>query len=175
MGIAARAGDNGTTTLFTGDTVDKNHPVVEALGACDEFTCRLGLAKLYIDPFRETILRFQKSLAHIMGYISSMGNSPYEAMDKEVHFLDVLVEEYKHDLGDYPKGFPIPGENLSSTTLHVARASCRQFERRLVTLKDSFSLDIRVLRYINRLSDVLYLMAAIAAKNHSKNHDEEDI
>ncbi len=174
MSLTKRTGDSGTTTLFTGDTVRKDHPVIEALGACEEFTSRLGLAKLHMDRFRETIGRFQRSLVQIMGVLSSLGRADYPDIDKEVHFLDVLVEEYDRDIGEGLVENVIPGANIPSAELHVARASCRQFERRVAALQSLITLDGNILKYINRLSDVIYLMAIISSHRGDGDAEEFD-
>ena len=164
MPLTTRSGDSGETSLNTSDRVRKDNPVVEALGAGEELNARLGLAKLHMDRFKETVTRFQRSIVQIMAVISSMGRAKYNDLDKENNFLDVLVEEYGRDIGVELKGFVIPGTDIPSAEFHVARASCRQFERRVVSLQDLFALEPNILRYINRLSDVLYLMAVITAK-----------
>ncbi|MDR0454373.1 MAG: cob(I)yrinic acid a,c-diamide adenosyltransferase [Deferribacteraceae bacterium] len=174
MSLTKRTGDSGTTTIFTNDTVRKDHPVIEALGAYEELISRLGVAKLHIDRFSRTIERFQRSLVQIMGVLSSLGRVDCHDIEKEAHFLDVLVEEYDRDIGDRLTENVIPGEDMPSAELHLARAACRQFERRVVALQSLITLDSNILKYVNRLSDVIYLMAVISSESAHKDEEKFD-
>lgn len=166
MGELSRLGDSGYTTIATGDKVAKDHPVIEVLGMCDELICRLGVAKLYIDRFSATLNRFQRTMLHLYDVFSSMGQVEATDLDKEIHFLDVQVEEYGRDIGRDTKKPVIPDLTKASVNLQLARVSCRTLERRIVTLKNLVDIDPNVLSYINRLSDVLYLMAIIAERTY---------
>ena len=171
MGISTKAGDAGNTQLLNGQTIRKDHPIAEVLGVCDELTTQLGLAKLYNKSYVPTINRIQRTLILLIQNLSSAEGETSGEIVKEIHFLDMLSEEYGHDIGGIKKDVVIPGENLSSTMLHMARVACRKLERRIVSLMDSMNVDKNVIKYINRLSDIIYLMAL---KTETEVPDEED-
>ena len=167
--IATRTGDDGTTSLLYGQRVAKNHPQVEAVGALDELNAALGFAKATqpTGADRQQIERIQKDLIALMGEISCAESDSVRYADSkfakigetELAHLDAAVATIE---ARQPKfdGWATPGANLHAAALDLARTTARRAERRLVGLAAHGKM-VRplLIQYINRLSDLLWLLA----------------
>jgi cob(I)alamin adenosyltransferase len=173
--ISTRAGDEGTTGLLYGQRVPKDHPQMMAVGACDELNAALGLAKAALLPAlknrRADIERIQKNLVAIMGeVVCAEADLPrYEKSnfqkltDAELAHLDETAAELEARRHD-PFDWATPGTNAASAALDFARTITRRFERQLVALPASGRHPRPLLlRYANRLSDLLWLLARESA------------
>lgn len=170
MSIATRTGDDGTTALAFGRRVGKNHPRVRAYGAVDEFSSVLGLARAFAksDAHKETILRIQKDLLRIMAVLAvddadrgRMEKSGHYApiVEADVAYLDGLVAELEKHTPPFT-GWVLPGDDPASAHLHHARTVCRRAEREIVAARDAgFCVDAPLLQYVNRLSDLCWLLS----------------
>jgi cob(I)alamin adenosyltransferase len=168
MSIATRGGDDGTTGLAFNRRVSKNHPRVRAYGAIDEFSAAIGLARAS-DPnpkHKEIILGVQKDLLRIMAVLA-VGNEDREKMGARYHpigaadveRLDALVKELEARTPPF-KDWVLPGDDLWSAHLHHARAVCRRAEREIIAARDAGNVvDADLVHYINRLSDICWLLA----------------
>ena len=161
MSIVTRTGDDGTTGLMYGRRVPKSHPRIAACGAIDELNAALGLARAEIG--RDTLLPIQKDLVGLMGELATLDEDmPRYIKDgypiisvESVARLDQLAIRLEADLPPF-KDWVMPGANRASAALDFARTVCRRAERHIC------DLEIRngqILIYLNRLSDVLWLMA----------------
>lgn len=167
--IATRKGDDGSTSLLYGQRVAKDHPQIETVGALDEFNAALGVAKASCgDPERRAELeRIQKELVALMGEIAvseadvaRYAESKFEKISEPMLArLDAAVAaiEAKNVRFD---GWATPGANAHAAALDVARTTARRAERRMVSLAGHGRL-LRplLLQYLNRVSDLLWLMA----------------
>ena len=167
MSIATKTGDNGSTGLMYNRRVSKTHARIEACGSIDELTSALGLARATAnsDDLKEKIYRIQKNLILLMGEIATLPEdlaryrkdgfqSIQASMTAE---FDKHIEELERANLTF-KDWVIPGGNLASATLDMARSACRRAERHIVALKEQDELtnpEIQV--YLNRLSDLLWL------------------
>ena len=167
--ISTRTGDDGTTSLLYGQRVPKDHPQIEAVGSIDEFNAALGLARSTCpDARRKTELeRIQEDLVALMGEIACAEPDAgrYAASkftkigDVELARVDAAVaalesKKVKHD------GWATPGANQHAAALDLARAGARRAERRLVALpRHGKTVRPLLLQYLNRVSDLLWLMA----------------
>jgi cob(I)alamin adenosyltransferase len=164
MGITANIGDDGYTCLLDGKRLRKDHPIIECLGALDELNAFLGDAKTALDAatnaygvyISDIITGIQKDLSSIMGIIAGMPVPP-EGINEER--LNSLIQETESSLPPFTS-FVVPGANPASAKLHIARAVCRRAERRLTALDGDAKAPSR---YINRLSDLLFLLARKAS------------
>ena len=156
--ICTRTGDNGTTGLASGSRVVKDDPRIEAIGAVDELNSVLGvlLAEALPEGVRECVTRVQHELFDLGGELSLPGH----AAMTDAH-VDRLEAELEHYNGELPalKDFILPGGSRAAALAHVARATCRRAERRLVALAHRDTLPPAVLQYVNRLSDLLFILA----------------
>ena len=170
MSIATKTGDAGETALMYGKRVPKTHRRVEACGTVDELNSSLGLVRATTDEMliQEVVLSVQKELVILMGELALRDD------DRERYLKDgykivtaAMVDRLTDVVNDLEKNYHIvfkhwatPGHNLSSAALDVARTTCRRAERRVVALADSTDyVNPEAIRYLNRLSDVLWLFA----------------
>jgi cob(I)alamin adenosyltransferase len=175
MSISTGLGDDGDTELLLGVRVPKDHPRIEVLGTLDELNAFLGDAKaaLPLKPTADIIESVQRDLFAVAGVLAAPGSgdkpdadSPDENGPGAVggvigpERLTALVREIE---AEHPmRGFSIPGANPASAKLDIARTVCRRAERRLISLARLEGAPPRILRYMNRLSDLLFLLARTA-------------
>ncbi len=167
--IATRTGDDGTTSLLYGQRVRKDHPQVEAVGALDELNAALGLAKASRPPGRDVgeLERIQQELVALMGEVScAESDVARHAASKFVRIEDVALARVDATVAAIearqPKfdGWATPGANLHAAALDLARTAARRAERSLVGLSaHGRHLRPLLLQYLNRVSDLLWLMA----------------
>jgi cob(I)alamin adenosyltransferase len=172
MSISTKKGDDGTTGLMFNRRVSKNHPRIEAYGSCDELNVAVGLAKAHLiqskSPssiwIRDHLHGIQKELVYLMGELAVLpeDRARYQKRlinDQDVEALTKLVNELEAQKISFD-GWATPGANLPSAALDLARVACRKAERRVFSLgEDVQKTNPHILRYLNRLSDLLWLMA----------------
>ncbi|MBI5415675.1 MAG: cob(I)yrinic acid a,c-diamide adenosyltransferase [Candidatus Omnitrophica bacterium] len=164
-GITTRAGDEGYSRLFSGEKVPKDSPRLEACGDLDELVSALAVARgrTRDTRLREEILRLQRELfvvgpelattsVKLAGLARRVDDAFLSAMEKRCAFLNATVP--------IPKGFVVPGATLASAYLDQARCVARRCERKVVALYRKKEIkNPRVIVWLNRLSDYLYLLA----------------
>jgi len=170
--IYTKTGDDGTTGLLYGGRISKADPATEAYGTTDEAVAVLGLARaLTEDPaLADRLLSLQRQL-FVVG--ADLATNPDErgklqpgvslVTDGDVDGLETWIDELvtAHPL---PNAFVVPGANPVSACLDVARSVVRRAERRVVELREGGAeINDAVARYLNRLSDLLFVLARIAA------------
>lgn len=174
MSIVTRTGDNGQTGLMYNRRVSKCHPRVEACGCVDELTSFLGLARATAhEPWiADLLFSIQHDLIRLMGELATaVEDMPRFVMDgyqpvthEMTARLDGIAAELERRLGRF-SGWAIPGAGLHAACLDVARAVCRRAERRICALHETGQLkNPEVIRYLNRLADVLWLLARVAER-----------
>ncbi len=170
MPITTKKGDKGFTSLLGGRRVPKFHLRPEAYGTVDELNSFLGMARAVSKDqrVRETLLTIQNHLFIIGSALALSGRDrtllKREITQKEVEWLTYLSTDFEASLKPEPK-FIIYGETCISSILDVARAVSRRAERRVVEMKSKPMLrNMKILEYLNRLSDVLYLLARYEEK-----------
>src|SRR5437762_14312316 len=173
MSIATKTGDEGETSLMYGRRVPKTHPRVDAYGCVDELNSALGLARASAsDSFLgEQILAVQKELVVVMGELATAS----EDLDRYVkdgfqltnpamtdRLTSVVDDLEKNRLGKF-KDWAVPGKTMDSAALDLARTVCRRAERRVAALMAAEAkFNREILRYLNRLSDLCWLLARYA-------------
>jgi cob(I)alamin adenosyltransferase len=165
MKIYTKTGDQGQTGLFGGARVSKAHVRVDAYGDVDELNCAIGAVRAHVtDPGIGGLLLAIQSELFAVG--AELARDPSKQVDlgialieePEVQRLESAIDEREHDLAPL-KTFVLPGGSTEAALLHLARATCRRAERKLVLLSETESLRPELLRYVNRLSDLLFVMA----------------
>jgi cob(I)alamin adenosyltransferase len=156
--IVTRTGDAGTTGLGDGSRVAKDSPRIAAIGEVDELNSTLGL--LLAEPLPEAVAACLTAVQHDLfdlgGELSIPGHAAVtEAM---VVRLEEAVEAFNADLGPL-KEFILPGGTRAAALAHIARTVCRRAERALVRLAPKSPVSDEARRYINRLSDLLFVLA----------------
>ncbi len=173
MKIYTRQGDQGHTGLFDGTRVSKDHWRIETYGTVDELNSTLGLAiAMCIEPALQTLLlKIQHQLFDLGADLATPVDSPNAHRVRRISPADTEFLEKQIDLADARltplREFVLPGGTMPAAQLHVARTVCRRAERRLVTLMQHEKLDPQPLIYLNRLSDLLFILARLA--NHLEN------
>jgi len=165
MPITTKKGDKGVTSLLGGRRVPKFHLRPETYGTLDELDSFLGMARAVSKDrmVKETLLTVQNHLFIIGSALALSGKDrtllKREVTQKEVDWLTRLSTDFEVSLTPEPK-FIIYGETFISSILDVARAVSRRAERRVAEMKSKRMLaNLKILEYLNRLSDVLYLLA----------------
>jgi cob(I)alamin adenosyltransferase len=165
MPISTKKGDKGVTSLLGGRRVPKYHLRVETYGTLDELNSFVGMARAVSDDekVKGILLTIQNHFFIIGSGLALPGKDrgllKREITQKEVDWLSQLSAGFEASLKPEPK-FIIYGETLISSILDVARAVSRRVERRVAEMKSKRMLtNMKILEYLNRLSDVLYLLA----------------
>jgi cob(I)alamin adenosyltransferase len=156
--ITTRTGDAGETGLGDGSRVPKDDARIEALGAVDELNSHLGLllAGRLPEELRSCLAQVQNDLFDLGGELSIPGHRLLH--ESRIQALEEWLERGNRDLPPL-KEFILPGGLADSAQAHVARAVCRRAERSVVRLHRLAGVSPPVLRYLNRLSDLLFVAA----------------
>ena len=172
MKIYTRKGDEGETGLFGGRRVPKSHIRVEAYGAVDELNAALGMAVSTVDEadIQGELVRVQQDLFSLGASLATPGAEdgsadsptppfPLSRIEEMEKWIDAATEE------TLPlKNFILPGGSPGAAVLHLARTLCRRAERAAVRLGEEEAMNRDVVRYLNRLSDLLFVQARL--ENH---------
>ena len=172
MKIYTRTGDSGDTGLFGGGRVPKNHPRVEAYGDVDELNAVLGFARAVEQMPRvdEVLVPIQRDLFAIGALLATPDREKMQQHLTKARVDDGRVKELEHAIDDGDReleplrSFIVPGGTPKAAALHVARTVCRRAERRVVHLTSEVELPHLVVIYLNRLSDLLFMLARVANK-----------
>jgi cob(I)alamin adenosyltransferase len=175
VSIATKTGDKGETSLMYGRRLSKADPRVDAYGCTDELTAALGLARsISTDKFlSDQIFAAQKDLIVVMGELATApGDRERYAKDgfhittaKMVDRITAVIFDVEKDKSLYPKDWVIPGRTAVSAALDFARATCRRAERHITSFSvGDKDFNPEILRYLNRLSDLCWVLARYAEK-----------
>ena len=158
--IATRTGDNGTTGLGDGSRVGKDSLRVHAMGDVDELNSHIGLLLCEDMPaaLREELFSIQHDLFDLGGELCIPGYTIIT--DTHVARLDTLLEKYNADLPPL-KDFILPAGSRAASLAHVCRTICRRAERAIVTLGNSETTNANPRHYMNRLSDLLFVLSRV--------------
>ena len=175
MSIVTKTGDKGETSLMYGRRVPKSDPRVDAYGCVDELTAALGLARsISIEKFlSEEILSAQKDLIVVMGELATTPQDRERYVKDGFHLttaamvdrITAVIVDLEKDKSLYPKDWVIPGGTSVSAALDFARATCRRAERHIAAfMANDKDFNPEILRYLNRLSDLLWVLARYAER-----------
>ena len=161
--IYTRTGDDGTTGLGDGSRVAKDSARVNAYGTVDELNSALGmlLAHELPDTVRECLTQVQHDLFDLGGELCIPGMAM--VFDADVERLESTLDGFNADLPPL-KDFILPGGGIAAGTCHLARTICRRAEREVVTLARHDTVRPEATRYLNRLSDLLFVIARVLAR-----------
>ena len=162
--IYTRTGDDGTTGLGDGRRVDKDSARVEAYGAVDEANSAIGLvlaAGTLPDRARQCLTEVQHDLFELGGELCIPGHVAVQ--QGFVDRLEQSLDDFNRDLPALQE-FILPGGGQAAAACHLARTIVRRAERRVLTLARDEDVRGEVLRYLNRLSDLLFVVARLAAR-----------
>lgn len=171
--IYTRAGDDGRTGLGTGERVEKDDPRVEAYGTVDEANAFVGLAALACRPDHPAIAVMLESIQHDLFDVGADLCTPIvpdepagqrlRIQPGQTRVLEGRIDEHNAGLSALTS-FVLPGGSAASCHLHAARTVCRRAERSVARLlrEQSEATNPETLRYLNRLSDLLFVLARVA-------------
>lgn len=171
MKIYTRTGDKGETSLFTGQRLPKNDPVIDALGTVDECNCSIGVAIAMIGENRklanlkEQLETIQHALFDVGAALATPRTSASESKIEKTRFdheeiavLEKWIDEMETHLPAL-HAFILPGGHPCGAMLHLARSTCRRAERLVVPIAHRADVSKHVLIYLNRLSDYLFVLS----------------
>lgn len=176
MKVYTKTGDRGTTSLIGGTRVPKNSARLEAYGTVDELNSYIGMVRSLASDARITaeLADIQMRLFDIGGNLATDPEAATLKMPLGVNEEDVAVLEKAIDRMDAEipplKHFVLPGGNETVAFCHIARTVCRRAERRILDLGQQAGVDELVLKYVNRLSDYLFILSRKLA--HDANIEE---
>jgi cob(I)alamin adenosyltransferase len=161
--IYTRTGDDGTTGLGDGTRTPKDSPRVSAYGTVDELNSAIGivLAQELPDTVREALTQIQHDLFDLGGELCIPGMSMVH--DADVDRLENTLDGFNADLPAL-KDFILPGGGMAAACCHLARTVCRRAEREVIALSREADVRGEAIRYLNRLSDLLFVIARVLAR-----------
>ncbi len=158
--ITTRTGDNGTTGLGDGSRIDKDAPRIAAMGEVDELNSTIGVLRAEPLPHAIDMLlgRVQNDLFDMGAELCIPGHT---AMNNDhVLYLEEALAEHNAKLGRLQE-FILPGGSRPAALAHVARTVCRRAERSVVALNRSATVNAPLIQYLNRLSDLCFVLARV--------------
>jgi len=169
MSITTKTGDKGETGLWSGQRIAKDDLRVECYGTLDELNSFMGEAKHYVksDEVHKIIEQVQKDLFKVAGELAT----------KEIAFFDPITDHENelmtsiiHDFESRVEltGFVLPGSTIQSAKLDICRTIARKAERKIISLSRQENISATLIIYVNRLSDLLYMMARFEEKLENK-------
>ena len=179
MSIVTRTGDDGSTGLMYNRRRAKHHPQVEAYGNVDELNAAIGLARAAArqESLRERLLGIQKDLVTVMGELATLAEDlPRYVQDgfatvtpELTAKLDAMAREIESQNVSF-KGWATPGANGAAAALDLARTVCRRAERHICAWREEQAGgNPEIIVFLNRLSDVLWLLARWAESNEGED------
>ncbi|MFA6475152.1 MAG: cob(I)yrinic acid a,c-diamide adenosyltransferase [Patescibacteria group bacterium] len=160
--IYTKTGDKGTSGLFGGERVKKNHPRLEAYGTLDELNSHVGLIVALLPAQQTQLQTIQKTIQNIASHLA-LAPLPQLSPDL-ITDLEKSIDKMTSTLPELHE-FILPGGNIISSQIHIARTVCRRAERNIITLAETDTIDPLIIQYINRLSDWLFTLARYVQYN----------
>ena len=181
MKIYTRTGDQGTTALQGGQRIAKNSQRIVALGTLDELNASLGVVRAaglpteidgIVAQVQNQLFQLGAELSESEPGESEPGQSPIGRIGPhDVSFLEVTVDNVQDEL-PLLKAFILPGGTVPAAQMHLARSVCRRAEREIVVLAGQITLRRPVLEYINRVSDLLFVLARMTNLESGRQETE---
>jgi len=163
--IYTKKGDDGTTELLGGKRVSKYDIRLEAYGTVDELNAHIGLIRScdLPDVVMKLLVKIQNKLFNIGSYLATdeKGKALISELiitEKEVNILEKAIDKFDSQLPKLTQ-FILPGGSALAAQCHVARTVCRRAERRIVEFSENNKIEPEIIRYLNRLSDLFFVMA----------------
>lgn len=164
--IYTRTGDKGNTGLGDGSRVDKDHIRVEAFGTVDELNSIIGMILSHEPPelITECLNKVQHHLFDLGGELCIPGHTAID--ESYITYLENTLDGFNEDL-PMLKEFILPAGGKATSACHLARTVCRRAERRVVTLAKDENVSPFSISYLNRLSDLLFVIARVLARHEN--------
>lgn len=169
MKIYTKTGDKGKTSLLGGKKVSKSHLRIEAYGTVDELNSHVGLLAAYTinEPYQAFLLTVQHQLFNLGSLLAVDGEQPFPLPSVSNEDVVAIEKEIDNLTSQLPvlKQFILPGGHREVAFCHIARCVCRRAERCVVRLHETDLVDEILIKYLNRLSDYLFVLARMMTKN----------
>lgn len=168
MKIYTKTGDKGKTSLFGGTRVPKYHDRLESYGTIDELNSFIGLISdsIYDESTKDILLNIQYRLFSVGSDLANEKQKNVPTIsDSDIETLEKLMDEYDKEL-EPMKYFILPGGHIVSSYCQVARTICRRAERLALKVSEDAEVNINSLKYLNRLSDYLFVLARKVLKDN---------
>jgi len=170
MKIYTKTGDKGKTSLLGGKKISKSHLRIEAYGTVDELNSHVGLLAAYTinEPYQAFLLTIQHKLFNLGSLLAVDGKKqPFPLPGVFNEDVESLEQEIDNLTSQLPvlKQFILPGGHREVAFCHIARCVCRRAERCVVRLHETDAVDEILIKYLNRLSDYLFVLARMMTKN----------
>lgn len=161
MSICTKTGDKGTTSLYTGQRVAKNSLRVKAYGTVDEVTSTLGLARAFSEKKenQDLLLQLEQTNLKLMADLASITDKYYITQDT-IDEIEAVINETEAKLPPI-KAFIMPGKTKAGAFLDLVRTTVRRAEREVLSLADEEEINPNIKVYLNRLSDLAFLLMRI--------------
>ncbi len=161
--IYTKTGDKGETSLFGGQRLSKSHIRIESYGTIDELNAHLGMVRdsLSDETARQLLREVQDRLFDIGAHLATAPGKQTPApgiREGDIAGLEAAIDEMDAQLPEL-KNFILPGGHPHVSACHIARCVCRRAERRVVALQDEETVNPLIVRYLNRLSDYLFVLS----------------
>jgi len=159
MPIYTRTGDTGSTSLFGGKRVLKCEELVDVYGSIDELNSWVGfiVSEIKIEHLKKLLLEIQSDLFTIGGNLAG-GKTDLSILKTRVPKMEAEIDAMDKELPELTN-FILPGGSKESAKIHIARSVCRRVERQTVALAQKKNIDVLIIKYLNRLSDLLFTVA----------------
>jgi len=170
MKIYTKGGDGGTTSLLNGRRVSKSDMRIEAYGTVDELISFCGLLRdiWFNEYYNELIINIQDRLMIIASILSAEGNAKKFNLpvlkEEDIMKLETEIDKINEVVTPL-RSFVLPGGNPAVSICHVTRTVCRRAERNIITLSEGSDTDPLILKYINRLSDFLFMLSRLISRD----------
>ena len=170
--VTTKTGDTGTTSLGSGERVKKDHPRVNLLGDLDHLNSVVGWTiTVFSDNYIiEELKKIQQDIFNISGDISLPDRKSVLLTEERILYIESQIDKITKELPPL-KEFILPGGSECISRLHISRTSCRKAERSLISMYDDTELNELHTKYMNRLSDYLFLLARLV--KHTEGVNEE--
>ena len=164
MKIYTKTGDSGTTSTLSGKRLPKHHIRIETYGTVDELNSHLGWLRDQdiLDKYKNDIIHIQNILFSVGSNLASdKENSKIklpQVVESDVEFLELEIDQMNEVLPEM-RNFILPGGHVSVSACHICRSICRRAERLVSQLSNSEQIDPLIIKYLNRLSDYLFVLS----------------
>jgi len=168
--IYTKGGDKGQTSLIGGKRVPKYHDRIEAYGTIDELISYIGLLRdqNIEENSKNILITIQKKLmicaSLLATTIEDSNDKLPELKESDIEYLEKEIDIIENSLPEL-KSFILPGGHISVSICHIARNICRRAERRVVYLTQNYEIDSNIIKYLNRLSDFLFVFSRKLSKD----------
>ncbi len=163
--VYTKTGDKGFTSLIGGTRVEKHHVRLEAYGTVDELNAHIGMIRSYNvdEDSQKALIRIQNLLFTIGSYLATDESVSDLRMhlktdEAEIEFMELEMDRMENALPPL-RNFVLPGGHPALAQCHIARTVCRRAERRAIAMASEVVVDEWVIRYLNRLSDYLFVLS----------------